>query len=148
MPLSALAPDQSPDAVQAEAFWVDQVSIEAAPATTVPGEALKVTKGGKAETVTVADCAAEPPSPVHASSYSVLLLSAPVDQVPLVAMGPLQPPEAVQAVAFCELHVKVAMPPLDTAAGEAVNVTVGAGVVTTTSADCEEDPPTPAQVSV
>jgi hypothetical protein len=67
------------------------------------------------------------------------LLSAPVDQLPLVATGPLQPPGGVHAVAFSALHVKVDMPPLATAAGEAVSVTVGAGVVTTTSADCEED---------
>jgi len=147
-PLSALVPDQSPEAVQAVAFCVDQVSVEAAPAATVLGEALSVTSGGKAETVTVADCAAEPPSPLQASSYSVVLLSAPVDQLPLVATGPLQPPEAVHAVAFSALQVKVDMPPLATAAGEAVSVTVGAGVVTTTSADCEEDPPTPEQVSV
>jgi hypothetical protein len=50
-----LAPDQSPEAEHAVAFWVDQVSVEAAPATTVLGEALIVTNGGKAETVTVAD---------------------------------------------------------------------------------------------
>ena len=63
-PLRALAPDQSPDPVQAVAFCVDHVSVAAAPAATVLGEALKVTDGGNAETVTVADCAAEPPSPV------------------------------------------------------------------------------------
>jgi hypothetical protein len=78
----------------------------------------------------------------------VVLLSAPVDQVPLVAKGPLHPPEAVHDVAFSEFHVKVDMPPLATAAGEAVKVTVGAGVATTTSADCEAEPPTPEQVSV
>jgi hypothetical protein len=147
-PLRALPPDQSPEAVHAVTFCVDQVRVEAAPDTTVLGEALKVTIGGKAETVTVADCAADPPSPVQASSYSVVLLSAPVDQVPLVATGPLQPPEALQAVAFCALQVKVDMPPLATAAGAAVKVTVGAGVATTTSADSEDVPPVPEQVSV
>jgi hypothetical protein len=147
-PLRVLAPDQSPDPVQAVAFCVDHVSVAAAPAATVLGEALKVTDGGNAETVTVADCAADPPSPVQARSYSVVLLSAPVDQVPLVATGPLQPPEAMHAVAFSELHVKVAMSPLATVAGDAVKVTVGAGVATITSADCEDDPPTPEQVSV
>jgi hypothetical protein len=76
------------------------------------------------------------------------LVSAPVDHVPLVATGPLQPPEAVQAVAFSEFHVKVDIPPLATVAGDAVRVTVGAGVSTTTSVDCAEVPPTPEQLSV
>jgi hypothetical protein len=147
-PLSALVPDQSPEAVQEVAFCVDHVRVEAAPAAIVLGDALKVTNGGNAETVTVADCAAEPPSPVQASSYSVVLLSAPVDQVPLVATGPLQPPEAVHAVALLELQVSVDIPPLATVAGDADRVTVGADVATTTSADCEDVPPTPEQVSV
>jgi hypothetical protein len=147
-PLRALVPDQFPEAEQAVTFCVDQVSVEAAPVATVLGEALKVTNGGTAETVTVVDWAAEPPSPVQAKSNSVVLLSAPVGQLPLVGTAPLQPPEAVQAVAFFEFHVNVDAPPLPTVAGDAVKVTVGAGVVTTTSADCEADPPTPAQVSV
>ncbi len=64
------------------------------------GTVLSVTTGGDAETVTVTDCVAEPPVPVHVNAYSVLLPRAPVDQVPLAATPPLQPPEAVQAVAF------------------------------------------------
>jgi hypothetical protein len=148
VPLSALAPDQSPEAVQAVTFCVDQVIVEAAPARTVLGAALNVTNGGSAATVTVADCAAEPPLPVQPSPYSVVLLSAPVDQVPLVATGPLQPPEAVHVVALLELQVSVDIPPLATVAGEAVRVTVGAEVAITTSADCEDVPPAPEQVSV
>jgi hypothetical protein len=147
-PLSALVPDQSPDAVQVVAFCADHVRFEAAPARTVLGDALRVTDGGKAETVTVADCVAEPPSPVQASSYSVVLLSAPVDQVPLVATGPLQPPEAVHVVALLELQVNVDIAPLATVAGDADRVTVGAEVAITTSADCEDDPPAPEHVSV
>jgi hypothetical protein len=54
-PLRALAPDQSPEAVQVVAFWVDHVRVEGAPGATVLGEALRVTNGAKAETVTVAD---------------------------------------------------------------------------------------------
>jgi hypothetical protein len=50
--------------------------------------------------------------------------------VPLVVSEPLQPPEAIQLVAFVETHVTVALPPDCTFAGVTVNVTVGAGVVT------------------
>jgi hypothetical protein len=56
--------------------------------------------------------------------------------VPLVVSEPLQPPEAIQLVAFVELHVTVALPPDCTFAGATVNVTVGAGVV-----DGGEPPP-------
>jgi hypothetical protein len=101
----------------------------------VLGEALSVTIGGRALTVTVADWVAEPPSPVQVSSNSVVLPRAPVDQVPLVATEPLQPPDALHAVAFAEDQVRVDMPPLATVVGEADNVTVGAGEITTTSAD-------------
>ena len=54
-PLKVLAPNQAPEAEHAEAFWVDQVSVEAAPELTVLGEAVSVTIGAKPETVTVAD---------------------------------------------------------------------------------------------
>jgi hypothetical protein len=80
--------------------------------------------------------------------YSTVFGSAPVDQLPLVANGPLQPPEAVHVVAFCEVQFNVDMPPLATVVGDAVRVTVGDGEVTTTSADCEEDPPGPVHVKV
>jgi hypothetical protein len=102
---------------------------------TVLGTALSVTTGGNAETVTVADWVAEPPVPVHVSWNSVVLGSAPVDHVPLVATVPCQAPEAVQAVASAELQLRVEAPPLGIVVGDADNVTVGAGVVTTTSAD-------------
>ena len=91
---------------------------------------MSCTTGGWLATVTVADCVADPPGPVHASSYSVVLLSAPVDQVPLGATAPLHPPEAVQLVAFAAFQVKVELPPLPTVVGEAVKVTAALGVVT------------------
>jgi hypothetical protein len=58
--------------------------------------------------------------------YVVLAVSAPVDTLPLVACAPVQPPEAVQPVAFVELQVSVEDPPLPMFAGLALNVTVGA----------------------
>jgi hypothetical protein len=77
-----------------------------------------------------------------------VLERAAVDQVPLVPTTPCQPPEAVQAVAFVELQRRLDVPPAATVVGEADMMIVGTGEVTTTSADCEADPPRPEQVSV
>jgi hypothetical protein len=65
----------------------------------------------------------------------VVLDNFPVVQVPLVATGPLQPPDAVHAVAFFDPQLKAEVPPLGTVVGEADSVTTGMGVITTTSAD-------------
>jgi len=67
-PLSALLPLQPPDAVQAVALVLDQVSVEAPPAFTLLGVAVSVTVGALWETVTVADWVADPPAPVQVSS--------------------------------------------------------------------------------
>jgi hypothetical protein len=123
--------------VQDVALVEAQDSVEALPAVTVLGLALKVTVGAGALTVTVADCAALPPVPVQLKVYVALAVSAPVACEPLVAMLPDHPPEAVQAVAFVADQLKVELPPLATVLGLAVKVTVGAGVagVTETVAD-------------
>jgi hypothetical protein len=131
---------------------LDQLSVEAAPSFTVLGAALIVTTGALLETVTVADCVAEPPAPVQVNSYSLVLVKAPVDQVPLVGTLPCQPPEAVQAVASADFQVSVDLPPLPTVVGTAVIVTDAAagaaGVATETATDCVVVPPDPLQVSV
>jgi hypothetical protein len=77
-------------------------------------------------------------------------LSAPVEDEPLVASAPAQPPVAVQEVAFTADQLKVALEPLTTVLGVAVSVTVGAGVagVTETVTACVALPPAPVQVSV
>src|SRR5262245_46018217 len=76
--------------------------------------------------------------------------------LPEVACVPLQPPEAVQLVAFVELHCRVVCPPLTTLVGLAPKVSVGAGVgvgvgvggaVTVTATDLLTDPPLPEQAS-
>ncbi len=54
---------------------------------------------------------------------------------PLVGLLPLQPPDAVQAVAFVAVHVKTAAAPLATVAGEALSTAVGDG------AGSEAEPP-------
>lgn len=138
-PLSPLAPLQAPEAVQAVALLLDQDSVDAAPAFTVLGAALIVTSGALLETVMVADCVAEPPVPVQVSSYSVVLVRAPVAQVPLVGTLPCQPPEAMQAVAAADFQVSVELPPLLTVVGAAINETDAAtgvaGVATDTATD-------------
>jgi hypothetical protein len=107
------------------AFWLDHDNVEPVPTSTVLGLAVSATTGANSETVTVADCVAEPPAPVQINSYSVVLESAPVDQVPLVATAPCQPPDAVHAVAFCEFQLNVDMPPLAIVVGDADRVAVG-----------------------
>jgi hypothetical protein len=68
-PLVALLPDQPPEAVQAVALTDDQAKMELAPLATVLGLAPMLTLTvGFALTVTVADCAAFPPSPLQVST--------------------------------------------------------------------------------
>jgi hypothetical protein len=64
-PLTASAPLQPPDAVQAVSLDEDHVNIDVAPLLIVVGLAVKVTAGAAVVTETVADCAALPPLPVH-----------------------------------------------------------------------------------
>lgn len=60
-----MLPDQAPEAEHEVALLLDQVSVEALPELTVLGLALSVTNGAMPGTVTVVDCVAEPPGPVH-----------------------------------------------------------------------------------
>ncbi len=76
-----------------------------------------------------------------------LAVSAPVDCDPLTALAPDQAPEAVHEVALVADQVNVELPPLETVLGLAARVTVGAGGVTDTVADCVALPPLPVQVS-
>ena len=138
-PLRPLEPLQLPDAAQTVALLLDQVSVEAAPAFTVLGEAVNVTIGALVETVTVADCVADPPGPVQVSSYSVVLVSVPVDVVPLVGMLPCQPPAAVQAVAPADFQARVELSPLATVVGAALKVNDVATGVAGTATDTATD---------
>ncbi len=60
------------------AFVEDQVKVEVPPLATLVGLALIVTVGAGAETVTVADWAAEPPAPVQVNVNFVVAVSAAV----------------------------------------------------------------------
>jgi hypothetical protein len=125
----------------------DQVNVEVAPLVTLVGPALIEMLGGVADTVTVADCDAVPPAPVHVSVNLVVAVSADVLVEPLVASLPLQPPEAAQEVALVADQVNIELLPLATVLGLAAKVTIGAGEVTETVADCVALPPVPVQVS-
>jgi hypothetical protein len=69
---------------------------------------------------------------------------------PDMSFDPLQLPDAVQELAFVELHVSVLLPPLVTDVGAADSVTVGAGVAAVTVTDAVRCvvPPLPVQLSV
>jgi hypothetical protein len=73
---------------------------------------------------------------------------APVACEPLVAIDPLQAPEAVQAVALVDDHVNVELPPLATLLGLALIETLGAVADVVTVADWDAEPPAPVQVSM
>lgn len=147
-PAVALAPDQAPEAVQALAPVADQERTDALSLATLLGAARSCTVGGKALTETVADCVAPPPGPVQVRVKLEVDVSSPVDCEPLNALAPFQAPEALQAVALAEDQVRVALPPLDTALGPTLKLTVGAGDFTDTVADCEALPPGPLQLNV
>jgi hypothetical protein len=149
-PLGDSLPDHEPDAAQLVAFVEFQVSVELPPLDTEVGLAVRVTVGADAVTVTVVDCAAEPPAPAQVSVYSVDALSAPVLREPLVTSLPLHPPEAAQEVAFVVDQFNVELLPLMIELGFAERATVGGGVpaVTETVVAWVALPPAPLQVSV
>jgi hypothetical protein len=75
-------------------------------------------------------------------------VSAPVDCEPLRPLVPDQAPEALQAVALVDDHVRVALAPLATALGPTLKLTVGSGALTETVMDWTALPPGPVQLSV
>jgi hypothetical protein len=146
VPDADLLPDQLPDAMQLVVLVELQVSVDAEPDATLPGDAASVSVGG-GTTVTVAVCDVEPPVPVQDNEYVEVVVNAPVLCVAEVALLPLQLPDAVQLVALVEVHVSVDAPPAATLPGDAVSVSVGA-VPTVTVAVRATDPPAPVQVNV
>jgi hypothetical protein len=88
---------------------------------------------------------------VQVNEKLVVAVKPLVTCVPIVPKLPLQPPEAVQDVAFVELQVKVDVAPAATVVGFAVNSAVGAGGVVgstvTVAIAAGLVPPAPLQVS-
>jgi hypothetical protein len=86
--------------------------------------------------------------PVQVSAY-VVVLEGDTAKEPLVPGAPVQPPEALQAVAFLVDQLSVELPPELIVTGVAVNATVGIpDAWTVSTADDEADPPAPLQVRV
>jgi hypothetical protein len=126
-PLVALVPLQPPEAVHEVALVELHVSMEAPPTAMDIGFAVNITVAApEPEMVTLAVAIVlAPPAPLQTNEYDVVAVSAPVLWVPLVALAPLQPPEAVHEVALVELHVSVDAPPLATEVGDALMDAVG-----------------------
>ncbi len=142
-PLIGNAPLQPPEAVQAVALLEFQVSVDVPPVAMTEGLTLNVAEG---MTFTVAVAGAlVPPGPVHVSEYAVAVLMPAVLWLPLLARAPLQPPEAVHAVALVELHVKLEVAPNATTVGAAANATVGTGRIVTVADAGAVVPPGPMQ---
>jgi hypothetical protein len=66
-PLTALLPDQAPDAMQAVALLAAQVKAALLPRVIVLGLAARATVGAGCVTETVVACVALPPVPVQVS---------------------------------------------------------------------------------
>jgi hypothetical protein len=146
VPFTGSVPPQAPEAVHEVALVDDQVNVEVPPLAMLFGLAISDTLGGAAETVTVADCVAEPPTPVHVSVNLVVAVRADVDIEPLVPWLPPQPPDAAQEVALVDDQVNVDATPLLTVLGLAEMMTAGASLLTETVADWVALPPVPVQV--
>ena len=102
--------------------------------------------------MTLTDWLAVPLAPLQLSAKVLVLVNAPVDWLPEVALAPDQPPEAAQEIAFVEDHVSVEAPPLATDVGFAAINTVGTGggggvPDTITVAEALALPPEPEQVT-
>ncbi len=131
------------------AFWTVQFKVELPPTAIVGGEAVNWIAGRGWVTITGTLALPVPPGPVQASENTVVAASAAETSVPLVALAPVQPPLAVQVVAFVDDHVRLVDDPVVTDGGVAVNVTMGnTGAVTVTDALADPDPPVPEHVNV
>ena len=146
LPLVALAPDQLPDALHEVASVLLQESCVVAPLAMLDGVAVSVTVGGVA-IVTVFVSLPVPPIPVQVSVNVVLVSRPSLPVLPLVALAPDQPPDALHDVASVLLQESCVVEPLATLDGVAVRLTVGSGTTVTDFASLPV-PPGPVHVSV
>jgi hypothetical protein len=150
LPLVATACTQPPDAVQFAAAGELQVRTLLPPLAIASGLAINVMAGaptGLTEIWVLATLLV-PPMPLQVSEYEVVVVSGPVDWLPLVAIAPDQPPEPVQPLATVELHVNVDVPPFAMLVGIALSATVGSGATATVAETGTLVPPAPLQVNV
>ena len=115
-----------PVAVQEVALVELQVSVEVPPLAIVVGLAVSVAVGLGA-TVTVAVAAVlVPPAPVQVRVYVVEVVSTGVVNESFTCCEPVQPPEAVQLVAFLTSQLKELVLPESMVVGLAAKVITGA----------------------
>jgi hypothetical protein len=127
-----------------------QVRTLLLPLAIVGGVAEKLTvgaPGGLTKTWVLA-APLVPPAPLQASEYGVFVISGPVDWLPLVGSGPVQPPDPVQLVALVELQVNVDAPLYATLVGTALSEAVGTAKNATVAETGALVPPGPLHVSV
>jgi hypothetical protein len=144
VPLSGNAPLQPSDAKHAAALLEPQVSMDVSPGAITDGLTINVAVG---TTLTTAVADEVPPGPLQANENVAADATGPVPWLPLRPTEPPHAPAAVHDEAFTEVHVKVAAPPLTTAAGAAVKVIVGKGMMLTAVTAGALLPPTPVQIS-
>ncbi len=142
LPLAALEPSQSPDAVQVVTSDVVQLSVALWLVRIKSGVASNTSDGAM---FTVTACEALPPMPVHESENVVGLVRGPIVSEPDVAFVPVQPLDAVQSDALALDQFSVADSPDETTSGLVVRETVvtGCGGTVGTGADCPPPPPQP-----
>jgi len=129
-PLTALAPDQAPEALHEVALVDDHTRTRLAAGDRARAD-TQLTVGAGALTETVADCARSRLFPCREGKGRVGR-ERPVDWVPRRALVPDQAPEAMQAVALVDDHVRMALAPLLMALGPTLKLTVGSGALTET----------------
>ena len=129
MPLVGSAPLQPPEAAHEVALLELHVKVAAPPEATLVGFAVNVAVGTELTATVVAATARVPADPIQVSENVVSAIRAPVPLEPLVVNAPLHPPEALQEVAFVELHVNVDSLPPAIADGDALSDAVGCELV-------------------
>src|SRR3974390_1282591 len=146
------------------ASWFETVSCAHAPgaieAANVPRAVLASGGGGGGgggDPGRVNDALPPPLGPVQSRRKVLLLVNAPVDWTPEIALAPDHAPEAVQEATFVEDQTSDEDAPLGTSGGIAATDTVGPdgpggggaeGPCTVTVADALPVPPGPVQVRV
>ena len=137
-PVIPLFPVQPPTATQLVALLLLQLSIVAPPLVTDPRALDRLTVGagfgagtgtGAGTGVTVTDTLrlTVPPAPTQARVKPVVLLSDAVFWIPVSALLPVQPPDAVQVVVLALFQVSVAPLPATTEPALALRESVGTG---------------------
>lgn len=129
---------------------LDQLNVALPPTAILAGVAASETVGtAGGVTATVADAWDEPVGPVQVSAY-VVVAAGDTAREPPVPRPPVQPPEAMQAVAFLVDQFSMEIPPELMVLGVADNVTAGVpdGWTVSTADDDEADPAAPLQVRV